>query len=66
MLRSMLAVLAGIAVLTAASFAIEAAVNALLLRAFPEVLPGPAALAGGIVYRSRTRDERLEKAAARA
>jgi energy-converting hydrogenase Eha subunit F len=26
----------------------------------------PAALAGGIVYRSRTRDERLEKAAARA
>jgi hypothetical protein len=143
MLRSMLAVLAGIAVLTAASFAIEAAVNALLLRAFPEALPGPAALssnpwvktltfaygllcvaaggytaarvarrlpvqhaaalgivqagltilamlspvanhashlqwiiiaivsipaalAGGIVYRSRTRDERLEKAAARA
>jgi hypothetical protein len=44
MVRSMLAVLAGIAVLTVASFAIEAAVNSLLLRAFPEVLPGPEAL----------------------
>lgn len=36
--------LAGIAVLTAASFAIEAALNPLLLRAFPEALPGPEAL----------------------
>ena len=143
MLRSMLAILAGIAALTVASFAIEAALNPLLLRAFPEALPGPealasnpwvraltftygllcvaaggyiaarvarrlpvqhaaamgvvqagltivamlspvanhasrsqwitiaivsipAALAGGIVYRGRTRDERLEKAPARA
>ncbi len=30
--------------LTVASFAIEAAVNPLLLRAFPETLPGPEAL----------------------
>jgi hypothetical protein len=35
MLRSVLAVLAGIAVLTAASFAIEAAVDPLLLHLFP-------------------------------
>jgi len=45
MLRSVLSVLAGIAVLTAASFAIEAVVNPLLLRAFPQALPSPAALA---------------------
>jgi hypothetical protein len=45
MLRSVLSVLAGIAVLTAASFAIEAAVNPLLLRTFPQALPSPAALA---------------------
>ena len=44
MLRSVLSVLAGIAVLTAASFAIEAVVNPLLLRAFPQALPSPAAL----------------------
>jgi len=44
MLRSVLSVLAGIAVLTATSFAIEAAVNPLLLRAFPQALPNPAAL----------------------
>jgi hypothetical protein len=44
MLRSVLSVLAGIAVLTAASFAIEAAVDPLLLRLFPQALPGPAAL----------------------
>jgi hypothetical protein len=44
MLRSVLSVLAGIAVLTAASFAIEGAVDPLLLRLFPEALPGPAAL----------------------
>ena len=139
MLRSMLAVLAGIAVLTASSFAIEAAVNPLLLRAFPgpealasnlwvktltfaygllcvaaggyitarfarrlpiqhaaamgivqagltilamlspvansasrlqwiaiAIVSIPAALAGGIVYQGRTRDEKLEKAPARA
>jgi hypothetical protein len=44
MIRSILAVLAGIAVLTAASFAIEAAVDPLLLRLFPRALPDPAAL----------------------
>ena len=44
MIRSMLSVLAGIAVLTVASFAIEAALNPLLLRVFPEALPGPEAL----------------------
>lgn len=44
MVRSVLSVIAGIAVLTLASFAIEAALNPLLLRAFPEALPGPAAL----------------------
>lgn len=44
MLRSVLSVLAGIAVLTLASFAIEAAVNPLLLRLFPNALPNPTAL----------------------
>ena len=44
MLRSVLSVLAGIAVLTAASFAIEAAVDPLLLRVFPQALPSPKAL----------------------
>ena len=44
MIRSLLSVLAGIAVLTVASFAIEAALNPLLLRACPEALPGPEAL----------------------
>jgi hypothetical protein len=45
MLRSVLSVLAGIVVLTAVSFAIEAAVDPLLLRFFPQSLPGPEALA---------------------
>jgi hypothetical protein len=44
MFRSVLSVLAGIALLTAASFAIEAVVDPLLLRAFPQALPNPAAL----------------------
>jgi hypothetical protein len=44
MLRSVLSVLAGIIILTAASFGIEAVVNPLLLRAFPQALPSPAAL----------------------
>lgn len=44
MLRSVMSVLAGIVVLTAASFAIEAAVDPLLLRLFPQALPGPAVL----------------------
>ncbi len=46
MLRSIAAVLAGIAVLTALSFAIEAAVNPLLLRLFPQALPDSSALLG--------------------
>jgi hypothetical protein len=44
MLRSVLSLLAGIAVLTVASFAIEAAVGPLLLRVFPQALAGPQAL----------------------
>ena len=44
MLRSVLSVIAGIAVLTATSFAIESAVDPLLLRIFPLALPGPTAL----------------------
>ena len=42
--RSVLSVLAGVAVLTLVSFAIEAALNSLLLQAFPDALPGPEAL----------------------
>lgn len=44
MLRSVIAVLAGIVVLTAASFAIEALADPLLLRTFPHALPNQAAL----------------------
>lgn len=44
MVRSVLAVLSGIVVLTAASFGIEAALDPLLLRLFPQALPSPAAL----------------------
>jgi hypothetical protein len=44
MFRSVLSVLAGIVVLTIASFAIEAAVDSLLLWMFPQALSGPAAL----------------------
>jgi hypothetical protein len=44
MLRSVLSVLAGIVVLRVASFAIEAALDPLLLRLFPRPLPNPAAL----------------------
>jgi hypothetical protein len=54
MVRSVLSVLAGIVALTAASFAIEAVVNPLLLRAFPEALPGPAALASNHWVRAFT------------
>jgi hypothetical protein len=45
MIRSVLSVLAGIAVLIVTSFVIEAAVNPLLIWAFPDSLPGPEALA---------------------
>ena len=44
MVRSILAVLAGIAVLTAASFAIEAVANPLLMRMFPQALPDRTAI----------------------
>lgn len=44
MIRSALAVLAGLAVITASSFAIEAAANPLLMRWFPAALPNEAAL----------------------
>ena len=54
MVRSVLSVLAGIAVLTLASFAIEAAVNPLLLRVFPEALPGPEALSSNLWVRALT------------
>src|SRR5215471_5043276 len=54
MVRSVLSVLAGIAVLTLASFAIEAALNPLLLRVFPEALPGPEALSSNPWARALT------------
>ena len=54
MIRSVLSVLAGIAVLTATSFAIEAALNPLLIRAFPETLPGPEALSSNPWIRTLT------------
>jgi hypothetical protein len=54
MVRSVLSVLAGIAVLTVVSFAIEAALNPLLLRAFPEALPGPAALSSNLWVKALT------------
>jgi hypothetical protein len=44
MIRRILSILVGIVVLTVASFAIEAAVDSLLLRVFPQALPGPKAL----------------------
>jgi hypothetical protein len=47
-------VLAGIAVLTVASFAIEAAVNPLLPRVFPQALPDPAALSRNLWVKTLT------------
>ena len=44
MIRSILAVLAGIAVLTITSFAIEAVANPLLMRMFPNALPNQSAI----------------------
>jgi hypothetical protein len=44
MVRSILAVIAGIVVLTAASFAIEAAADPILMRLFPHALPNRAAI----------------------
>ena len=54
MVRSVLSVLAGIAVLTLVSFAMEAALDPLLLRAFPEALPGPEALSSNPWLRAVT------------
>jgi hypothetical protein len=44
MIRSILAVIAGIVTLAATSFAIEAAANPLLMKMFPHTLPNEAAL----------------------
>lgn len=44
MIRSILAVLAGIVVLTIASFGIEAVAGPLMLRMFPQALPNQAAM----------------------
>ena len=44
MIRSALAVFAGIVVLTVASFAIEAVANPLLMKLFPNALPNAAAM----------------------
>ena len=44
MIRSVLAVLAGVAVLTATSFAVEALANPLMMRMFPVSLPNRAAI----------------------
>jgi len=54
MLRSLLSVLAGITVLTVASFAIEAAVDPLLLRLFPHALPDQAALSSNLWVKTLT------------
>ena len=51
MVRSILAVVAGLVVLTIVSFAIEAAVDPLLLHLFPRALPDAAALAGSVPAR---------------
>lgn len=51
MIRSILAVLAGLVTLTIVSFAIEAAVNPLLMHLFPNAFPDAAALAGSVPAR---------------
>jgi len=48
MIRSALAVLAGLAVITAASFAIEAGANPLFMRMFPETPPAQLAVNGSL------------------
>ena len=52
MLRSVLSVLAGIVVLTVASFAIEIVLNPLLLWAFPHALPDTEALRSNLWVRT--------------
>jgi hypothetical protein len=54
MVRSALSVLAGIAVLVLASFAIELTLNPVLLRVFPKALPGPEALSSNPLVRALT------------
>ena len=53
-LRSVLSIVAGLVLLTAASFAIEAVVDPLLLRLFPTALPGPDALSTNAWARALT------------
>jgi hypothetical protein len=54
MIRSVLAVLAGVVVLTLTSFAIEFAVNPLLMWGFPETLPNAEALSSNVWVRVLT------------
>ena len=51
-IRSILAVIAGLVVLTLVSFAIEAVADPLLIRLFPRALPDAAALAGSLPARA--------------
>lgn len=51
MIRSILAVLAGLVALTIVSFAIEIAADLLLMHLFPRALPDAAALAGNLPAR---------------
>jgi len=51
MIRSILAVLAGLIALTVVSFAIEIAADPLLMHLFPAALPDAAALAGSVPAR---------------
>jgi hypothetical protein len=48
MIRSILAILAGLAVIIVTSFGIEAAVNPFLMRMFPDALPNEAAMSHNI------------------
>ena len=52
MLRSVLAVLLGIITLTVISFAVEAGMDPLLLRMFPQALPNEAALGANLIVRA--------------
>ena len=52
MLRSVLAVLLGIITLTVISFTVEAGMDPLLLRMFPQALPDDAALGANLIVRA--------------
>ena len=54
MFRSAFSILAGIVVLTTISFAVEAAVDPVLLHAFPGALPDPRALSANLWVRTLT------------